>query len=151
MPARDPLPHWVFVYGTLKRGFPNERLMPEARFKGTARTSDRIPLVITGQWYTPILIAESGGRRVTGELFRVDDGGLVHLDNLEGVGRVLGFDRIELEVDHAGEVSMAFAYAKPRDRIDIIHSEPLEEYHLDPRYVPGDQRGQKNSGFGPRR
>lgn len=148
MPDRDRPRHWVFVYGTLKQGFPNERLMPEAAFKGTARTSDRIPLVIAGRWYTPTLIPEPGGHRVTGELYGVDDAGLAYLDNLEGVGREFGFDRIQLEVEYADGWTIAFAYAKPRDRIDIIHSKPVEEYHLDPRYVPGDQRGESNSGFG---
>ena len=146
MPASDP--HSVFIYGTLKLGFPNEHLMPEATFKGTARTSDRIPLVIAGRWFTPMLIAESGGHRVTGELYGVDDAGLAYLDNLEGVGREFGFDRMHLEVENADGSTIAFGYVKPRDRIDIVHSEPLEEYHLDPRYVPGDRRGESNSGFG---
>ncbi len=148
MPDSVPLAHFVFVYGTLKQGFPNQHLMPDADFRGACRTIDRIPLVIAGQWYTPILIAGSGGHRVTGELYGVDDDGLAYLDDLEGVGRALGFDRIQLEVDLAHVWTIAFAYTKPRDRIDVIHSEPLEEYRPDPRYVPGDQRDQPNSGFG---
>jgi len=144
-PARK---QFVFVYGTLKRGFPNHHLMPDADYKGACRTSGRVPLVIAGPWYTPILIAESGGHRVTGELYGVDDDGLAYLDDLEGVGRPFGFDRIQLEVQLANSWTVASAYAKPRDRIDIIHSEPLAEYHLDPRYVPGNQRDQPNSGFG---
>lgn len=142
--------HPVFVYGTLKRGFPNHHLMPEAEFRGTVRTMDRLPLVLSGPWYTPVLVAESGGHRVTGELYGVDDDGLRYLDDLEGVGREFGFDRIEIEVDVPGAWTVAFAYAKPRDRIDIIVSEPMEEYLPDPRYVPGDQRNQPSSGFGPR-
>ena len=94
MPTSEPPS--VFIYGTLKRDLPNHHLMPEASFKGTARTSDRIPLVVAGRWFTPILIAESGGHRVTGELYGVDDAGLAYLDNLEGVGREFGFDRIQM-------------------------------------------------------
>jgi gamma-glutamylaminecyclotransferase len=124
--------------------------MPEAESFGSCRTIDKLPLVVAGQWYTPILIAGSGGHRVTGELYVVDDDGLAYLDDLEGVGRPLGFDRIQLDVDLADGRTIAFAYTKTRDRIDIIHSEPLAEYHVDPRYVPGDQRDQPNSGFGAR-
>ena len=140
--------HNVFVYGTLKRGFPNHHLMPEAEFRGTARTSDRLPLVIAGKWCTPILIAASGGHRVNGEVYGVDDDGLSCLDDLEGNGRELGFDRIDVEVDLSGAWTIAFTYVMPRDRIYVIHSEPLEEYQLDPRYVSGHQRGQPSSGFG---
>ncbi|MBT8194164.1 MAG: gamma-glutamylcyclotransferase [Acidimicrobiia bacterium] len=107
-------------------------------------------IVIAGQWYTPILISGSGDHRVTGELYGVDDDGLAYLDELEGDGRELGFDRIQREVDLAHSWTVAFSYAKPRDRIDVIHGEPLDEYHPDPRYVPGHQRGQPNSGFGSR-
>jgi gamma-glutamylcyclotransferase (GGCT)/AIG2-like uncharacterized protein YtfP len=109
----------------------------------------RSPTGNSGQWYTPILIPEPGDHKVTGELYAVDDDGLAYLDDLEGVGRERGFDRIQLEVDLTDAWTMAFAYAKPHDRIDMIHSEPLEEYHLDPRYIPGDQRDQRASGFGP--
>lgn len=142
--------HSVFVYGTLKQGFPNHHLMPEAEFRGTAQTTNRLPLVLAGQWYTPVLIAESGGHRVTGELYGVDDDGLRYLDDLEGIGREFGFDRIEIEVDLPDAWTVAFAYAKPRDRIDTIVSEPMAEYLPDPRYVPGDERDQPNSGFGSR-
>jgi gamma-glutamylaminecyclotransferase len=148
MPDSAPLTQFVFVYGTLKRGFPNHHLMPKAAFVGPCGTFDKIPLVIAGPWYTPTLIPESGGHKVTGELYGVDDAGLAYLDDLEGVGRPHGFDRIQLEVHLADSSTVASAYTKPRDRIDIIHSEPLAEYHLDPRYVPGDQRDQPNSGFG---
>jgi len=67
--------HNVFVYGTLKRGFPNH--VPElanADYIGRARTLTAYPLIIGGKWFSPNLIDEPGmGQRVTGELFRVGD------------------------------------------------------------------------------
>lgn len=141
----------VCAYGTLKRGFPNHHLLPECEFLGTCRTSRAYPLVAGGRWYTPILIAEPGsGHQVVGELYEVNDAGMIALDALEGVGLPLGFDRIEIGVDLGGETRSVWTYVKPRDRIDIIHSEPMTEYLPDPRYVPGEERGQPNSGFGSR-
>ena len=49
----------VFVYGTLKRGQPNQYVMDSlecVRFLGNASTKDTYPLVISGQWNLPMLL-----------------------------------------------------------------------------------------------
>ncbi len=133
----------VFLYGTLKRGFPNHRLMPQARFVGHFQSRVEYPLVIAGRWYSPILLPEPGaGHAVRGELYEVDDLGLAALDEMEGSHLAHGYDRIAIEVVPVdGDTALtAWAYVKPRSRIDTIHSGPLKEYRLDPRYVPGDER-----------
>lgn len=133
----------VFVYGTLKRGFPYESALAGQRFLGRCRTCEAYPLVIGGRWYSPILIAEPGrGHRVFGELYEVSDETLATLDRMEGTHLPIGYERIELAVETAVEGARldAWTYVKERARIDVIHSEMLEEYRLDPRYVPASER-----------
>lgn len=136
--------HRVFIYGTLKRGFPNHQAgLAAARFLGRVRTHVAFPLVIGGRWFSPYLLDEAGrGQRVFGELFQVDDTGLARLDEMEGVGHPRGYRRIlvglvEPDEKPGGE---AFTYVKARSAIEAIHSGPLDEYHFDARYVVPDKR-----------
>jgi len=134
----------VFVYGTLKRGFPYESAMAGQGFLGRCRTCEAYPLVIGGRWFSPVLIAEPGsGTRVFGELYQVSDEALATLDRMEGTHLPTGYDRIELAVETVAKGARldAWTYVKDRARIDVIHSEMLEEYQLDPRYVPASGRG----------
>ncbi len=135
--------HRVFVYGTLKRGFPYAAEMDGERLLGRYRTREAYPLVVGGRWFSPILIAEPGvGQRVFGEVYEVGDTMLAHLDGLEGTHHPLGYTRITIDIvslDGAGEFE-AWAYVKDRARIGVIHSHPMEEYRLDPRYVPAHLR-----------
>ena len=62
--------HLVFVYGTLKRGQPNEYLIKElkdAKYIGKAVTCQKYPLVIGGQWRLPYLLNLDGQGKVTPE------------------------------------------------------------------------------------
>ena len=136
--------HKVFIYGTLKRGFPNhEAGLAKARFLGRVRTLEAYPLVIGGRWFSPYLIDEPGqGQRVFGELFAIDSAGLALLDGMEGVGRAGGYRRISVIVagpDDKGSLNV-WTFVKDRVAIAEIHSEPMAEYGHDPRYVSPAQR-----------
>jgi gamma-glutamylaminecyclotransferase len=135
--------HRVFVYGTLKRGFPNyDGALTAFRCLGRFRTVEAYPLVVGGKWFSVYLIDEPGeGKPVFGEIFEVDDDGLGTLDRLEGAHLPNGYHRITIamESDDGGSAFEAYTYAKRRDDIDGIHSESLDEYAFDPRYVgPAD-------------
>ncbi len=136
--------HRVFVYGTLKRGFPNFALgMEDFRFLGRFRTIDPLPLVVGGKWNSPNLIDEPGsGFKVFGEVFEMGDLGLEKIDKLEGVHAPNGYNRqkICIECEEGISTFNAWTYFKERHLIDGILSGPLKEYHLDPRYVPPSKR-----------
>lgn len=131
--------HKVFIYGTLKRGFPNhEAGLAGARFLGRARTLEAYPLIVGGRWFSPYLIDEPGqGQRVFGELFAVDAAGLALLDRMEGVGRPEGYRRICVAVaGPQGQTALdAWTFVKDRAAITVIHSATMAEYRHDPRYV----------------
>jgi gamma-glutamylaminecyclotransferase len=136
--------HNVFVYGTLKRGFPNHvSELANADYMGRVRTLTAYPLVIGGKWFSPNLIDEPDtGQRVFGELFRVGDEVLALLDRMEGTHILNGYRRITVVVEilTTGDTLDAWTYAKDRKLIDGIHSDPMEEYKLDPRYVVPSKR-----------
>lgn len=135
--------HRVFVYGTLKRGFPNHHYMHEAEaaFIGTARTVDAYPLIIGGQWFSPNLLPERGqGHRVAGEIWEVGEAGLAILDALESVHLPTGYHRQTIPVEMAGGgIEQALVYFRERRHIAIVHTDPLDDYQ-DRRYVAADDR-----------
>jgi gamma-glutamylaminecyclotransferase len=57
--------HLVFVYGTLKRGEPNEHVMTNKetgyqKFVGTARLLDKYPLIVSTRFNIPFLLNSPG-------------------------------------------------------------------------------------------
>ncbi|XP_023477553.1 gamma-glutamylaminecyclotransferase isoform X1 [Equus przewalskii] len=80
----------VFVYGTLKRGQPNHKVLlggthGRAAFQGRGRTAEPYPLVIAGEHNVPRLLNVPGqGHRVVGEIYAVDEQMLRFLDEFEG-------------------------------------------------------------------
>lgn len=139
--------HRVFVFGTLKRGFPNhEDLGLSACFVGEATTVEPYPLYVAGRWYSPIVIDEPGrGHPVRGEVYAVDDKLLGRLDDLEYVGQPGGYRRIEIEVDRRGMRERTFTYVKDRNDLDVIHTEVEGDYqstcyiHWRDRHTPPDE------------
>lgn len=138
--------HIVFVYGTLKRGYPNDHVgMPRATFIGEYQTVERYPLVIGGPYFTPYLISETGnGFQVTGEAYEVDDTVLAELDVLESTHLPNGYRRHKIAVEALSPklqpLGRAWTYLRDRGHIDGIHEGPMRTYPIDPRYVPGPKR-----------
>jgi gamma-glutamylaminecyclotransferase len=83
--------HRVFVYGTLLRGEVNHDLLGGAALLGPHRTEPRFTLLLLGAY--PGLIG--GGRTaVYGEVYRIDEAGLLRLDQLEDYPRL--YDRCQI-------------------------------------------------------
>jgi gamma-glutamylaminecyclotransferase len=74
----------IFVFGTLKKGFPLHRDGLEgASYIGAYRTVERFPMLIAGPWFGPMMNEPGRGPRVRGELYEVDDWRVNRLDELE--------------------------------------------------------------------
>ena len=73
--------HMVFVYGTLKRGFSNNRLLSGSKFLGEARTEGKFALYESG---IPFVIEIERVSQISGEVYEVDERTLALLDRLEG-------------------------------------------------------------------
>jgi gamma-glutamylcyclotransferase (GGCT)/AIG2-like uncharacterized protein YtfP len=74
----------LFVYGTLKRGFPQNRLLAGQQFLGEAQTVSGYRLYDNGRH--PCLVSDpKHGAVVCGELWTVDEAILARLDEYEEV------------------------------------------------------------------
>ncbi|KAM9820849.1 gamma-glutamylaminecyclotransferase B-like [Neosynchiropus ocellatus] len=119
----------VFVYGTLRRGQPNNYRMSEssngsAEFLATAQTVQPYPLVIATAFNIPFLLNIPGqGQRVHGEIYRVDEQMLKFLDEFESIPTMYQRTSVKLEVKEwarnkegeetpaAGSITEAFVYS----------------------------------------
>ncbi|TPJ74111.1 gamma-glutamylcyclotransferase family protein [Mesorhizobium sp. B2-6-2] len=127
----------VFVFGTLKRGFPlHEQGLSGAAFLGNCRTHGQFPMLIAGSRFAPMMFNEPGvGFQVAGELYEVDDRALSRLDAMESVGAP-GSLRVPIEVEplEGGPSTVAQVYMKSRHLADPMHSGYLACYN-DRRFV----------------
>jgi gamma-glutamylaminecyclotransferase len=105
----------VFVFGTLKQGFPNFHVNSGCRLSGTFVTSRAYPLYLVGERRSPWMLDQPGaGVCVRGEVFEVDGAALARMDVLERVGEPEGYRRVRIEVAGTGssEPVDAFVYLK---------------------------------------
>lgn len=125
----------VFVFGTLKEGFPNFGTNKGARVPGDFVTVQRYPLCLVGERHSPWLINTPGeGKHVIGQVFRVAPRLLAEIDALERVGEADGYERIQIQVrrlggEQAAELSV-HAYLKDARHLKEapIMAGPLSEY-----------------------
>lgn len=94
----------VFVYGTLKRGKTNHRLLEKSKFIGEAYTVDCFNMYTVG--FPVLMKTATGGHSVLGEVYEIDDNTLEHLDALESNGRM--YEREQVPVVYADNVTDAY-------------------------------------------
>jgi gamma-glutamylaminecyclotransferase len=135
--------HLIFVYGTLKKGFPNhDRYMQSAEKVGNYRTVENYPLVLIGQRYVPCMINAPGeGEHIEGELYEVDDDCLKRLDALERIKKPDGYRRLKICLKsvekynavsleaHAYLISPKFAKDRRSDYLKIYRLEDAKKYN----------------------
>ena len=126
----------VFVFGTLKEGFPNFHVNRGTRMPGDFVTVQPYPLYLIGERRSPWMLERPGaGLNVRGQVFDVDDAALAQMDGLERVGEPDGYRRVRIEVALAGGASAAtleaFAYLKDPAEFPAVAGDavgPLAEY-----------------------
>jgi gamma-glutamylaminecyclotransferase len=111
--------HQIFVYGTLKKGMPNHRLIADdtaskmvfddALVKGRLYSLGQYPAIVPGEFgFTK------------GEVWEVSDETLLTLDHLEGHPDFY----VRQEVSLLGSWHMVWAYMLPKDRLPA-HAVPM--------------------------
>jgi gamma-glutamylaminecyclotransferase len=102
----------LFVYGTLKRGGRNARLMEGQRFVGEARTAPGFRLYRVGEYPGMVPLAEDRDG-VTGEVWQVDAATLEKLDEFEGVHEGLfRRERVRLLPPFENRIIEAYVYVR---------------------------------------
>jgi gamma-glutamylcyclotransferase (GGCT)/AIG2-like uncharacterized protein YtfP len=99
----------LFVYGSLKEGYPLHGIIGRQEFLGVYKTEPRFKLVTLGP-FPAVIPARSDGVEVTGEVYEVDDDTIAYLDVVERVSQGL-YNRLRLPVhDQLGTVIKAWVY-----------------------------------------
>jgi gamma-glutamylaminecyclotransferase len=127
--------HRVFVYGTLKSGFRNHYLLEGCEFFGNAVTISTYKMIENG---FPVIMPDSEGKPLAGEIYIVDDAVLARLDQLEREGS--SYDRKLIVVSlpcATGErlPIRAFIYVGREDRFG-------EAFARGPFYETVNERGE---------
>lgn len=89
----------VAVYGTLKRGYGNHRLLADARYVGDAVSGSAFQLFTVG---FPVILPgtpAAPGKPIAVELYEVTRRELARLDRLEGNGRMYQRERRRFRLD----------------------------------------------------
>jgi gamma-glutamylaminecyclotransferase len=126
----------LFVYGSLKQGFPNAHVNTGRRVGGEFSTVHRLPFYLAGAGHLPCLVLQPGhGLQVRGQLFEVNAADLAAMDRLERVGEPQGYSRVRIEVQQLddGRVLEADVYVQQAARLDPSNAliGPLDEYTLE--------------------
>lgn len=128
--------HSVFVFGTLKEGFPNSGTNKGSRIAGEFFTINRYPLYLVGERYSPWLVLSEGeGFQVRGQVFTVDEATLGDMDRLERIHQADGYRRVQVQVfaESTSEEIQVFAYVKPPRQLEgmLVQLGPIAEYELE--------------------
>jgi gamma-glutamylaminecyclotransferase len=111
--------HLVFVYGSLKKGLSNHRLLERAEFIGHGHTLTGYTM--WGGWFPEIAPCRAG-YQVEGEAYLIDDIELQNLDRLESHPRFYRRRRIRIAL--AGRRQWAWAYLRPQRESRIPSFQP---------------------------
>lgn len=129
----------VFVYGTLKQGFGNHRLLADATYLGKAVTT--LPCKLAG-YGVPFVWPHADGLPVQGEVYEIGDpetnqlarNRLTRLDRLESNGYVYDRKPHQVTLLDGGEAHEAWLYeAMPHVANDYSRDHDFTEQML--RYV----------------
>ena len=109
--------NWVlFVYGTLKLGHSNNRLLKGAEFLGVAKTLEKYSLYESG---IPFVFKGESVSQIFGELYRVDELTLKIVDRLEGHPEVYRREKVQV-VTEEGRTVTAWMYFYPEKRGKLV-------------------------------
>lgn len=102
----------LFVYGSLKEGFPNFHVNKGRRVAGSYRTAQPCSLYLFKGQLPCLLPSLPGGLHVEGQLFEVAPEALAAMDALERVGEPGGYRREHIALE----------------RTDVTPPTPLQAY-----------------------
>lgn len=102
--------NFVFVYGSLKKGFHNNKLLEDSTFLGAAITEDMYDMFSYGSF--PAVVEDGTSYKIKGEVYYVSDETLKDLDMLEDNGRF--YMRKKVDTDKYNDVWFYFLHKDSR-------------------------------------
>lgn len=103
--------HLLFVYGSLKRGQSNHRLLASAEFVAEALTVEPAFRLVDLGPYPALVRSAEAPLSIVGELFRIDEATLVAVDRLESNGSLYQRELLEVaELEEPARRHQAWTY-----------------------------------------
>jgi gamma-glutamylcyclotransferase (GGCT)/AIG2-like uncharacterized protein YtfP len=129
--AAKARPHYMAVYGTLRRNFHNHGLLKHVGFDqiGDGRTKNQHTLAVHS---LPYAFKAPATSQVRVEVYAVDDNGLRALDGLEGHPRWYRREQIPVVLDNNEEVT-AWLYFMNGGEPDAVSIEVTGDYEENQR------------------
>lgn len=113
---------YLFVYGTLRRGYWNHHYIAHCRFIGKGLTKEKYAMFCTG---IPFVCREPKTSRIVGELYEVDEETLKRVDSLEGHPHWYVREPVRVEVE--GITYTAWMYFCSESRGMLVQSGDYED------------------------
>ena len=109
---------YMFVYGTLRRGFEGNRLLVDSRFLGMAKTKEKYRMFAED---VPYVYKEKKTTVIVGEVYEIDGPTLEILDNFEGHPDCYRRELVDIVLD-AGSQIQAWIYFNPEPAGAVVQS-----------------------------
>lgn len=113
----------VAVYGTLRAGFGNHRLLEGSTFLGEGNTIDGFTMRARGIPY----VSKNGDTNIKVEVYSVDDVTLEDLDSLEGHPNWYRREEVDIKLDN-GKNEKAWMYLMEERAVDGVSVVPSGDY-----------------------
>lgn len=113
---------YVFVYGTLRKGFGNHFLLKNSKFIGEAITKEKYSLYASGIPY----VVKVPKTHIKGEVYKVDSETLKSLDQLEGHPNFYKREEIDVLVNNSPIKAWIYFYPYPKG--EFIPSGDYKDY-----------------------
>ena len=123
----------LFVYGTLRQGQGNHRLIQRCEFIGMAATVRAYTMKASG---IPFVLKDPPRTHIRGEVYRLDTRELSSVDRLEGHPRNYRREEIPVLIDGQDFPVSAWIYFHPTGAGELIESGDYEDYS--PRLIDAD-------------
>lgn len=108
----------IFVYGTLKQGFPNSYLLKDSTYIGKAITVDKFCMYDLGAF--PAVADTPKISKIEGEVYEIDKATLISLDMLEGYPNL--YTRTLINVKTEKGVMAAIVYVASNSTLKTIQN-----------------------------
>ena len=121
---------FIFVYGTLKKGFPNNWVIIDLEYIADAFTCEKYQMYPSLNYSFPYLIKSEKNYYIKGEVYKLNSKyDLNALDEIEGYPSLFTREKIKIKILN-GDILEAIIYFKNKDQYkdDIKLDEPITEW-----------------------
>ena len=120
----------IFVYGTLRKGFHNHRLLKNSTFIGKGRTKKKYKMTVNG---IPFVSEKEGISHIVGEVYEVDEKTLKRLDILESHPDWYERKKVKIILENGKEIEAWLYFNEISEGNNIIYSGDFTDLKARPK------------------